>query len=205
MYRILFVHGMIKKKKSCVDTIIRRSTERHLYCLLGLGAHCGRSKRIDEHPTDVSSLNLYTIQASHINSFVQLISSTRRDEKRQLKDESLEDVGAPCSSDLRYNEIVTMKLQIKALRFVILLRFQDVVPRSSEICTNNTHSPLPQCKQSRLRTNRTNIRSRQIIYKSAQPAAWIPFEETNSSKTSSASWLILILLVWIVKIFFLVF
>jgi hypothetical protein len=97
---------MIKKKKSCVDTIIRRSTERHLYCLLGLGAHCGRLKRIDEHPTDVSSLNLYTIQASHINSFVQLISSMRRDEKRQLKDESFEDVGTPRSSDLRCNEIV---------------------------------------------------------------------------------------------------
>jgi len=37
--------GMRRRKKSCVDIIIKRSTEQHLYCLHGSGVHCKQSRK----------------------------------------------------------------------------------------------------------------------------------------------------------------
>jgi hypothetical protein len=39
------VRGMRRRKKSCVDIIIKRSTKQRLYCLHGSGVRCERSRK----------------------------------------------------------------------------------------------------------------------------------------------------------------
>jgi hypothetical protein len=55
-------------------------------------------------------------------------------------------------------------LQVQPLRLALTLRLQNPLPRRPKIRHLHPHSPFPKSHQPRLRANRLNIRTTQIIF-----------------------------------------